>query len=117
MEFTHTQADVDAAKTAGSADGRKLERARFAAILNCEEAKGRGALAVSIAGTTELEADQAKAILAAAPVENQGAANPLAGAMAGVPNPAVGAGGGAELDEVGEVAAIVAAGNRARGRN
>lgn len=119
MEFTHTQADVDAAKNAGSTEGqaagRKAERARFAAILNCEEAKGRGTLALQIASETELEPDQAKKLLAAAPLENNGTANPLAAAMAGVPNPNVGAGAGGDTDEAAEAAKTVAAYRAAMG--
>jgi len=55
---------ADAAATARSA-----ERARIAAITGSEEAKGREALATHLAMQTELSADEAKKILAAAPTE------------------------------------------------
>lgn len=110
------QADaVSAAKVAGITEGKTLERARFAAILGCEEAKGRPALALELATTTELEAEAAKKLLSKAALETKTESNPLADAMAKVPNPKVGAGGGGDLDEAGEVAAIVAAGKAARG--
>lgn len=53
-----------------SADATKIvseTKARIQAIVSCEEAKGREALANHIAFSTELPADDAKAMLAAAP--------------------------------------------------
>jgi signal peptide peptidase SppA len=113
-----TQAEaVNAAKTAGIAEGRKLERARYAAILSSEPAKGRQSLALSMASETEMDAEVIAKLLTRAPLETKTESNPLANAMAGVPNPKLGTtdAGGGELDEVGEVAAVVAAGKRARG--
>jgi signal peptide peptidase SppA len=50
------------------ADATKAERARVSGIQTCEEAKGREALASHLAFNTEMTVDQAKAILAAAPI-------------------------------------------------
>lgn len=73
----------------------ETERARIAAILGLEEAKGNEALAQQLALTPGLDAESAKRILAAAPKANATPpppANPLAAAMANVANPKVGAG-------------------------
>jgi signal peptide peptidase SppA len=95
-------AEIEAAKVearaAGATEGRKTERARVSAILSLEEAKNRGGLAQTIALETDTDAEAAKKLLAAAPVQTE-KANPLAGAMADVKNPAVGTtGGGDETD-------------------
>lgn len=50
-----------------AADARVAERARIAGIQNCEEAKGREALANHLAMNTEMSVDEAKGILAASP--------------------------------------------------
>jgi signal peptide peptidase SppA len=99
MEFTHTLVDVNAAKESGVGEGRKLERARWAAILGCDEAKGRGNLALTIAGESDMDVEGARKILAAAPVQTETKGSPLAGAMALVPNPKVGADGGDDADD------------------
>lgn len=98
-ESTNTPVNVDQA----TADARKGERARMAGIMNCEEAKGKTALANHLALNTEMSIDEAKGILAAsAPEKSEQAATPapvaetpktnaLATAMANTPNPNVGA--------------------------
>ena len=50
-----------------AADAIRAERNRLAAITSLPEAKGREGLAMSLATTTDLTVDQAKAALAAAP--------------------------------------------------
>lgn len=88
----------------GHAEGLKAgataERTRVSAIQSSEEAKGREKLAAHIAFNTGMSADEARAMLAAAPIESAAAApvNPLAAAMAGVPNAKVGAAAGDEND-------------------
>jgi signal peptide peptidase SppA len=73
---------------ADSSVGRTVERERIRAILGCEEAKGRESLARTIALETDSEPEQARKLLAAAPVESR---NSFAEAMARVKNPEVGA--------------------------
>ena len=99
-----TQADTDA-QIRVAADA---ERARISAILNLEEAKGNEALAQQLALTPGIDAESAKRILAAAPKANATPSNPLAAAMAQVPNPKVGVGeGDTAADEAARVLAFV----------
>jgi capsid assembly protease len=77
-------------------EARKAERARIQGIQSCEEAKGREALANHLALNTEMSVDDAKAILAAAPVTAQAEAtnqsgNAFEAAMERSGNPKVGA--------------------------
>lgn len=80
---------------------QKAERERVGGILNCEEAKGRTALANHLAMNTSMSIDDAKATLAAAPgaaepaatVTPPAAANQFAHAMANTQHPNVGADG------------------------
>ena len=67
-------------------------KTRIAAILSSEEAKGREGLARTIALETDLDAETAKKMLAAAPKESAPAAasNPLQAAMGSTPNPKIG---------------------------
>lgn len=68
------------------------ERVRIAAILGSEEAKGREAQAQHIAFNTAMTQEDAKAMMASAPVSSltpQTPANPLHSAMAGFGNPKV----------------------------
>lgn len=91
-QATQDVAQVDSAKLA--ADARKAERARVEAIQTCDEAKGRSALASHLAFKTDMSVEDAKAILAAAPVEQQASAsatNPFAAAMNSAEHPNVGA--------------------------
>jgi len=72
------------------------ERERVSAILGCEEAKGRAALASHFALKTSMSVDDARAALAAAPVEPAAdAKSPFLAAMADGEHPNVGAGAGA----------------------
>lgn len=77
---THTQADIDAAVAAAtgkttdevakaSATAAKAAKDRIIAIKGLDEAKTRPAAAEACAMTTEMTVDQAKAFLAALPVE------------------------------------------------
>ena len=75
-------------------DARKAERQRVSAITRCEEATGRSKLAEHLAYETDMSAEEAKAVLAAAPKEEanpQASANPFADAMSNSQNPEVGA--------------------------
>ncbi len=81
-------APAAAAAEAPAVDAAAAERTRIAAITGSDEAKGRSQLASHIAFNTAMSADDAKKLLAASPKE--AGASPLAAAMAGVPNPAVG---------------------------
>jgi capsid assembly protease len=86
-----TQADLDRARAEGHAtgatDGAATERARVSAIQTHPEAVGRTALA-TMCIAQGLSAEQAGALLAAAPKDQpSAAANPFAAAMGGVPNP------------------------------
>jgi signal peptide peptidase SppA len=84
-----------------AADARAEERARVAAILSCEEAKGRGDLASHLATNTDMTVEQARAALAAAPQATAPAErNVLADAMRNTEQPNVGADGdGSEAGE------------------
>lgn len=98
---THTQADVDAARKEAAA----AERARTSSIMGCDEAKDRQKLASHIAMKTDMSVEDAKAMLAAAPVETvekkADTVNPLDNAMdktgGGAGVGADGAAGGAEM--------------------
>lgn len=87
-----------AAAAAASTTAQTAERSRISAILNHAEAKGRTQLAQSLAFETDMSAEAAGKILAAAgkdaPAPAPAAAapvSPLAAAMANVPNPPVAA--------------------------
>lgn len=86
-----TQADLDRVlaegRAAGATEGAATERARVSAIQAHPEAVGRTALA-TMCIAQGLSAEQAGALLAAAPKDQPtAAANPFAAAMGGVPNP------------------------------
>lgn len=86
-----TQADLDRARAeghaAGATEGAATERARVSAIQAHPEAVGRSALA-TMCIAQGLSAEQAGALLAAAPKDQPAAsANPFAAAMGGVLNP------------------------------
>ena len=88
-----TAEQVAAAVAAGIA----AERTRVSSIMGCDEAKNRGKLANHLAMSTSMSLEEAKVILSAAAEEAKPAA-PAAGngaafqaAMAGTPNPNVGA--------------------------
>jgi signal peptide peptidase SppA len=108
------QAAVDTARAEGQSAGRSegvtAERARIAAILGSDEAKGKSALANHIAMNTEMSVDDAKAMLAAAateaapaPAKGEGdEANGntgFTGAMETTGNPNVGGGNGGDQEQ------------------
>lgn len=68
-----------------SADARTAEKARMAGIINCEEAKGKEAMANHLAMNTDMSLEAAKGILAVTPAP---AAAPAAAAPAPAPAPA-----------------------------
>ena len=86
-----TAPDLSALK----AEATTAERARVQSILTCTDAIGREKLAQHLAFSTAMSADEAKSLLAASPVAQAAPVaasnNPLAAAMSGVANPAVGA--------------------------
>lgn len=84
-------ASIDVTKV--SADAATAERTRIAAILGCDEAKGRTKLAQHLAMETTTDVEAARKLLSNAAQEGSAPANPLAVAMSQVPNPAVGAAG------------------------
>jgi signal peptide peptidase SppA len=116
------QAEHEAALASTATAARAGEKARIGAIVNHAEAAGRQQLARTLAFDTDLNAEAAATILAAAakeaaPVALQApagsqATSPLARAMASVPNPAVGpdhtAGAGQAATEPGSERALAA---------
>jgi len=93
-----------------SLNKRGLERARIAGILNAPEAAGREQLARTLALDTDLDAEAARKILAAAPVAASSTTpqNPLAAEMEKIKNPKVGARPESEEDSVAaEVAQVL----------
>lgn len=92
----------------------KAERARIGAILGHAEAKGRSQLATALALESDLDAEAAGKIMAAAP--KAGSDVNLTDLMAGVANPKVGADGASDGDnEEAEIARICAVGNQMKG--
>jgi ClpP class serine protease len=86
-----TQADLDAARAEGATQGAQAERERTSAILTHEAAQGRTELAIQCV-TSGLSAEQAAAILGAAPkapAAQAGAGNQFAQHMAALGNPNV----------------------------
>lgn len=67
-----TQADLDAARNEGVAEGKKTgaadERTRIGAILNHEAAEGRQAMAIALATETDLNAEAAAKVMQSTPV-------------------------------------------------
>ena len=83
-----------------AADAQKAERGRVQGILTCEESKGRSELANHLAFSTSMSVDEAKSLLAAAPIaaaapKAESEPNLLEQAMAQTEQPKVGADGGA----------------------
>lgn len=88
------------------------ERARIKAITGSDEAKGRETLAEHLAFNTEMSADAAKSVLAAAPkaaAPDASSTNPFETAMATTGNPNVGADAGAAAGGDGQPANHTAA--------
>lgn len=81
-----------ASKAEHIAEGMQMQQTRIAAILTHVEADGRRTLAEHLAFKTGSTVEDAVALLASAPKQAPGTTNLLAEAMAGVPNPRVGAG-------------------------
>ncbi len=98
--------NVEAERASAAAEAKAAERARIGAILGCDEAQGREALARTIALETDSDAGAARKLLAAAPKAAPAAQNPLAAAMAGLPNPNVGTGTSAGSGEEDVSAAV-----------
>lgn len=106
-----TQPAVTAAPDATQA--RKDERVRISAIMGCDEAKDKQKLASHLALSTEMSAEDAKAILATAAAETQAAqetpaapkqdANSFTQAMNNTANPAVGSDSAAGKSDNGEL--------------
>lgn len=102
-QATFSQADLDNARAEGRAEGKTeglkegaaAERSRVQAILGCDEAKTRPAMASHLALNGQLSVEDAKGILAVSQAENAGATKPagadFAAAM-GKDNPELGAG-------------------------
>lgn len=63
------QAALDSARAEGRNEGATAERERIQAILGCDEAKPRSALAFHLAMNTDQSVESAKGILAASPEE------------------------------------------------
>lgn len=96
-----SQADIQAAITAGVAQALAADKARSSAIRTSEEAKGRETLAAHLVENTSMSAEEAVAVLAAAPkavpagdapgADHRREATGFAAAMNGTANPNVGA--------------------------
>ena len=88
-----TQAATQAAAASAATEARQAERTRINGILGCEEAKGRETMANHLAMNTEMSVEDAKKMLAVAPVAAPAASatNPFAAAMDASKNPEVGA--------------------------
>lgn len=105
-------------KGADQADAKTAERQRISAIVNCDAAEGRAKLASHLAFNTDMNVEQATAVLEAAGQEEQAqstdnsadnaSANPFAEAMDKSGNPNVGADDSAQgEEEVDQAAAIL----------
>lgn len=93
MDEAQMNATIAQQVQAGIAAATAAERARQSGIRNCDEAKDRTKLAAHLADNTAMSVDDAKGILGAAAKEvvEQSGGNGFAAAMAGTPNPNVGA--------------------------
>lgn len=121
------QAAVDTARAegqdAGRTEGATAERARIAAILGCDEAKDRPALAQHLAMNTDQTPEAAQGLLAVAAKETVEAPAPAAPAATengtgfdaamgqGQPNVGAGDGGTEAADDGSDVLALAAAFN------
>jgi len=86
------QSELAEKTTAAATLAATAERTRMSAILACDEAKGREALAQHIAFNTAMTTDDAKAMLAASPatvITPEKPVNPLLSAMGNIKNPSV----------------------------
>lgn len=99
-------APVAAAPVAAAPDARATERARIGSILNCEEAKGKGALAQHLAMNTDMDLSACQAVLKAGGIEQAAATpNAFAAAMNASGNPEVGATGTQEMSKADRILA------------
>lgn len=96
----------EAGATAGRSEGASAERARIQAIIGSEQAAERSDFAAHLAYNTFMPAEEAIALLAAAPKNAKAEANGFANAMDKVQNPDIGADKGG--DEGGDDAAFKA---------
>lgn len=104
IESATAQADLDAARADGRAEGAAAERERIQGILSCDEAQSRRELSLHLSLSTDLSVEQAKGILAATPeqaaAETQGKPGAdFAAAMANN-NPEIEADGGEHGEQV-----------------
>lgn len=115
------EASTQAAAASAAQEARTSERARVAGILGCDEAKGRETLASHLATKTDMSLEQAKEMLAVAPVAQaapaQSANNAFEAAMANTPNPQVGADAASGVQGDSPVAAILGDFKAATGRD
>lgn len=97
------EAALESARAEGRKEGATAERERIQAILGCDEAKSRSALANHLAMNTEQSVESAKGILAASPedkpAEKEAAKTPFEKAME-QDNPNIEAEGGEGGEEV-----------------
>ncbi|MGD9544956.1 MAG: hypothetical protein AB7F41_14655 [Methylocystis sp.] len=89
-----------AGRAEGESAGVASERARIAAILDSEEAKGREKQARYFAFKTAMAPDEARTALAEAPVAEAPKAPTLLDEMKGVKQPALGADGGRDVSQM-----------------
>lgn len=94
-QSTVAQAALESARAEGQKEGALAERERIQGILACDEAKDRRELAFHLSMKTELSVENAKAVLAAAPVQAAAEQNAFAEAMKHG-NPNLGSEGGDE---------------------
>lgn len=80
-QSTVAQAALESARAEGQKEGALAERERIQGILACDEAKDRRELAFHLSMKTELSVENAKAVLAAAPVQSAAEQNAFAEAM------------------------------------
>lgn len=98
-------ADLEKVRAEGRAEGRAAERDRIAAIMKLDEVEGREKAALTIALTTELTADQARALLATFPIQRVQAPTktPFEAAMEQTPNPELGVLADVQMSEVEQI--------------
>lgn len=108
-QATFSQADLDNARAEGRAEGKTeglkegaaAERSRVQAILGCDEAKTRPAMASHLALNGQLSVEDAKGILAVSQAEKTEASKPAGAdfeAAMGKDNPELGAGADADAN-------------------
>lgn len=101
------KADADKARAEGRAEGEKRERDRVIGIVTHQEADGRSALALKLAGMPTMSVDGAAEIMAATPKVEAVATSEFDAVMA-KKNPAIEADPAVVADEGDEAAAVIA---------